>query len=714
MAIAWVVLLIAVTALSHAVGTRYINSLSLTGTDSQRAGDLLAHNFPAQAGDTDQIVFNVRQGSITDIAIRARIAPVLARVAALPHVTGVLSPYSASGARVISPDRRVAFATVTFDQRANDLPVAAVKRVISVAEQARSPRLQVELGGPAIEHTQPPTLGAATAIGLLAAVIVLLITFGALTAAGTPIVTALLGLGTAFGLAGLSTQLVDTPDFSTQLAALIGLGVGIDYALFIVTRFRDNYSAGMDVQAAIARAMDTAGRSVLFAGITVIIALLGLFALGVSLLYGVAVSAALAVLCTMLAALTMLPVLLSRFGERIGRARRGRAPDAGPAHGRFWPRWTSFVQRHPRGSLAAGLILMLTLAAPAVALRLGASDAGNDPGSTTTRQAYDLLARGFGRGFNGPLLVVAQLPHTHDATALAQIAGTLRSTPDVATVSPARISQSGRTAVFSVYPKSAPQSQATTDLVQHLRTAILPPIARSTGTRLLVGGEEATSIDFTHVLAGKLPLFIAVILALSALLLLGVFRSIVIPIQAVVMNLLSVGASLGVIVAVFQWGWLGSVFGTSGGPIEAYIPVVMFAIVFGLSMDYEIFLVSRVREAWSRNHDASGAVYAGFASTGRVITAAATIMLVVFLSFVTGDQRVVKVFGLALASAVFLDAFVVRSLLLPSALEILGARTWWLPAVIDRHLPHVTIEAPTDVNDRLSASTEHLMEEVAG
>jgi RND superfamily putative drug exporter len=713
-AVGWVVLLIAAMALSHAVGTRYINSLSLKGTDSQRAGDLLTHDFPAQAGDADQIVFNARHGGITDVAVRALVAPVLARVAALPHVTGVVSLYSAAGARAISPDRRVAFATVTFDGRANDLPVAAVNRVISVAEQARSAQLQVELGGPAIEHTQPPTLGAATIIGLLAAVIVLLVTFGSLVAAGMPIVTALLGLGTAFGLAGLSSQLVDTPDFSTQLAALIGLGVGIDYALFIVTRFRDNYREGAKVQAAIAGAMDTAGRSVLLAGATVIIALLGLFALGVSLLYGVAVSAALAVLCTMLAALTMLPVLLSRFGERIGRSQRTRSPGAGGAHGRFWPRWTALVQRHPEGGLIAGLAIMLTLAAPAVALRLGASDARNDPGATTTRKAYDLLAHGFGRGFNGPLQVVAQLPNANDPTLLAHIAATLRTTPDVATVSPPRISQTGNTAVFSVYPDSAPQSQATTDLVQNLRTTLLPTVARSTGTRLLVGGEEAMSIDFTHVLSDKLPLFIGVILALSALLLLGVFRSLVIPIQAIVMNLLSVGAALGVIVAIFQWGWLGSVFNINGGPIEAYIPVVMFAIVFGLSMDYEIFLVSRIHEAWTRRPDASSAVYDGFASTGRVITAAATIMLVVFLSFVTGEQRVVKVFGLALASAVFLDAFVVRSLLLPSLLQLLGPRTWWLPAILERHLPHVAIDAPTGTSTRLQGSREHALEDATG
>ncbi|HEY4426902.1 MAG TPA: MMPL family transporter [Solirubrobacteraceae bacterium] len=696
-AIGWIIALVGSFAASSAIGTNYGNSFSLKGTDSQRAVDLLKRDFPAQSGDSDQIVLRARSGSVTSPSVQARVTPVLARIAHLPHVSGVVSPYSPAGSKAVSRDGQIAFATVNFDQRANVLPKPAVERVISIADSARSPQLEVQLGGQAIEQTEKVSLGTATAVGLIAAMVVLLITFGSALAMGLPILTALLGLGTAIGLAGLASQIITTPDFATQLAAMIGLGVGIDYALFLITRFRQNFRSGMDLQSSISEAMDTAGRAVLFAGITVIIALLGQFALGVSFLYGLAVSSALAVLLTMLAALTVLPAVLSKFGERIGRpgrrARRAAAgsPPAADARG-MWSRWASIIQRHPWPGAVAGLAIMLTLAAPALALRLGNSDAGNNPPSSTARHSYDLLATGFGRGFNGPLQVVVTLPHAGDTAAVASVAHSLESVADVASVSPARISPNGQTAVLLVYPRSAPQSLATSELVDSLRKSTLPPVAQSTGSRILVGGQQATTIDFTNVLSSKLPLFIGIVVALSALLLLLVFRSLVIPVQAAFMNLLSIGASLGVVVAIFQWGWGGSFFNVKGGPIEAFIPVMLFAIVFGLSMDYEVFLVSRIHEEWSRRRDASEAVTRGLASTGRVITAAATIMICVFASFALGDQRVLKLFGLSLASAVFLDAFVVRSLLLPSVLEILGRRTWALPGWLERRLPHLAID----------------------
>jgi RND superfamily putative drug exporter len=694
----WIVALVAAFGASSAVGTHYSNNFSLNGTESQRAVDLLKRNFPAQSGDSDQIVFYARGGNVTAAAVQGRVAPLLAQIARLPHVTGVVSPYSAAGARAVSRDGKIAFATVNFDQRANVLPKPAVERVISVAHLARSPQLEVQLGGQAIEQVERVSLGAATAVGLVAAMIVLLVTFGSLLAMGLPILTALLGLGTGIGLAGLASQVISTPDFATQLAVMIGLGVGIDYALFLITRFRQNYRSGMDLQTSISEAMDTAGRAVLFAGITVIIALLGQFALGVSFLYGLAVASALAVFMTMLAALTLLPAVLSRFGERIAqpsrRARKSGESSASRDARGAWSGWANFIQRHPWPGAVAGLAIMLALAAPALALRLGNSDAGNNPPSSTTRHSYDLLAKGFGKGFNGPLQVVASLPHSGDSAAAASIAASLRSTADVATVSPARLSPDGRTAVFLVYPRSAPQSLATSNLVGTLRKTTLPPVAQSTGTRILVGGQQAATIDFTSVLSSKLPLFVGIVVALSALLLLIVFRSLVIPLQAAFMNLLSIGASLGVVVAIFQWGWLGGFFNVKAGPIEAFIPVMLFAIVFGLSMDYEVFLVSRIHEEWSRRRDASQAVTRGLASTGRVITAAATIMICVFLSFAVGDQRVLKLFGLSLASAVFLDAFVVRILLLPSVLELLGRRTWALPGWLGRRLPHLAIDRP--------------------
>jgi RND superfamily putative drug exporter len=692
--IAWFVLLVAALGISTAAGSHYTNSNSLKGTQSQRATDLLRREFPAQAGDQDQIVLHVKGGNVRDAAIQSQVTQMLAQVATLPHVTGVVSPYGPVGARQISKAGTIAFATVTFDQRANALPVSAIKKVISVAQAAHTSRLDVQLGGQAIEQAQSVSLGPATAVGILAAMIVLLITFGSVLAMGLPIITALLGLGTAFGLIMLSSHVFNMPNVSGQLAAMIGLGVGIDYALFIVTRFREAVRSGAAVDSAVIEAMETAGRAVLFAGVTVIVALLGMLVLGVGFLAGLAISSAIAVALVMLATLTLLPALLSRAGARITRR------DSTPSTPALWHRWAELIRRRPWPAAVAGVAIMLAVASPALSMRLGLSDAGNNPHSDTTRQAYDLLASGFGKGFNGPLLVVAQLPRANDRPALVQINRALAGNGDVASVAPPRVSASGTTAVDYVYPRSSPQAAATTNLVNSLRNRILPPVARATGATLLVGGATATGIDFTHVLSTKLPLFIAIVVVLAAILLLVVFRSVVIPLQAAAMNLLSIGAALGATVAIFQDGFLGGLFGVQPGPIEPWLPVMLFAIVFGLSMDYEVFLVSRIHEEWTRRRDASDAVVAGMASTGRVITAAATIMICVFLSFVFGADRVIKLFGLSLATAVFLDAFVIRSLLLPSVLELLGRRTWTLPSWLGRRLPRLAIErAPTPALD---------------
>jgi RND superfamily putative drug exporter len=565
-------------------------------------------------------------------------------------------------------------------------------------------------GGRAIEQTNRTSLGAATSIGLVAAIVVLLITFGSALAAGLPVITALLGLGTGLGLIGLGSHLLDTPDFASQLAALLGLGVGVDYALFIVTRFREDYRESGDLDGAIDAAMDTAGRAVMFAGATVIIALLGLFILGITLLEAAALAAVVTVGLVLAAALTVLPVLLGRFGPRIATERPRRLWRRS-SRGAWWPRWSAAVTRHPWWALAAGLTIMTVLSIPAFALKLGQSDAGNDPTSQTTRRAYDLLAEGFGPGFNGPLQIVAQLPRTADQGATQQIGAVLRGTPGVASVSRADIDASGTTAVYEATPTTSPESQATTNLVNRLRDQRLPAVERATGSRVLVGGPTATGIDFSHVVSGKLALFIAAVIGLAALLLLLLFRSIVIPLQAAAMNLLSVAASLGVTVAVFQNGWLGGLFGVKAGPIEAFIPVFLFAIVFGLSMDYEVFLVSRIHESWTRRRDADAALIEGLGSTGRVVTAAATIMVSVFLSFMLGDMRVVKLFGLSLATAVFLDAFVVRSLLLPSVLALLGERTWKLPKLLDRRLPRIAIEPPDNEGAARSTRVGRLAEE---
>jgi RND superfamily putative drug exporter len=746
----WILLIFIVNALAHSAGTEYSNNFTLPNSDAQRAADLLQKSFPAQAGDRDQIVFRVEHGTVLDPAVRERMSATFALLAQLPHVSAVISPYAGPAAgKAISANRQIAFATVVFDEKANLLPKSAAERVVKVASAARQPGLEVELGGQAIEGTEQEGFGLSTAVGLMAAIAV-------------PIVTALFGLGTGLGLIALFTHVVDTPNFSSELAAMIGLGVGIDYSLFILTRFREAYAAPGPTHGrareSVVQAMDTAGRAVLFAGTTVVIALLGMMLLGVDFLYGVAISASIGVLLVMLASLTLLPALLSIAGGRLARpswrarrrARRAATAAAGdgaagngassatavsgppggngavpatgdgragsnsgaqgapatggnggaiapvgatvPSGGGAWLRWSEFVQGRPRTIALAAALVMLLIATPALALRLGSSDAGNDPTGTTTYQAYKLLAEGFGEGFSGPLQVVVRLPHRGDAVALRELQSALAAAPGVVSVTPPRLNPTGEVATFSVYPHSSPQAYATTQLVRDLREHVIPPVAASTGVVAYVGGVTAGAVDFATTLGHKLPLFIGVVVLLSALLLMVVFRSLVIPVQAAVMNLLSIGASLGVIVVIFQWGWLPGLLGVSPGPVESFIPVMLFAIVIGLSMDYEVFLISRIHEQWTHTNDHSRAVREGLALTGRVVTAAAAIMVCVFLSFMLGENRVIKEFGLSLASAVFLDAVIVRCLLLPAVLYIVGERTWRFPAGLDRLLPRVNIE----------------------
>jgi RND superfamily putative drug exporter len=690
-AIGWVALAVGVLAISSSVGTRTANNFSLPNTGSQHATDLLASRFPAQAGDSDQIVFHARAGKLNDPAIQSTVSATIARVSKLPHVTAVGTPYSV-GSRAISADRTIGFATVTFNERANQLPKAAIQRVITSAEAARSPALQVELGGQAIEQAQQTSIGFATLVGIAAAMVILLISFGSFVAMGLPMLTAALGLAAGIGLIGLTSQIIDMADFASQLALMIGLGVGIDYALFIVTRYRENYRAnGGDVDAAVEGAMNTSGRAVMFAGATVVIALLGMFALGVNLLNGVAIAAALGVVFVLAASLTLLPALLRLLGRRIGEAGRVRAAGPSDKPG-FWARWVTSIQRRPALAALAATAIMLALAAPALGLRLGASDAGNDPAGQTTRKAYDLIAQGFGNGFNGPLQLAVKLPKANAPAALAQLNAGLRATPDVASVAAPRLNPAGDTASIQVFPRSSPQSAQTTSLVTHVRDSVLPPLERATGTTVYIGGATASEADFSHVLSSKLPLFIGIVIALSGLLLMIVFRSFLIPLQAAAMNLLSIGAALGIVQAIFERGWL---FGLQPAPIDAFIPVMGFAIIFGLSMDYEVFLISRVHEEWQARGDATAAIREGLAHTGRVITAAALVMVAVFGSFAFSSSRPLELFGVMMATAVFLDAFVIRMLLLPAVLQLLGRRTWAFPSGLDRRLPRVAIEPHT-------------------
>jgi RND superfamily putative drug exporter len=719
--IGWIALLVVVNGFAQSAGTSYSNNFTLPNSDAQRAADTLQKSFPAQAGDRDTIAFKVASGSVNDPSVRTHMSAMFAEVAKLPHVSAVISPYATTSAgKSISANGKIAFATVVFDEKANLLPKTAPERVVKVARAAQRSGLEVELGGQAIETTEQAGFGVSTAVGLLAAIVVLLLTFGSVIAMGLPILTALFGLGTGLGAIALFTHVVDTPNFSSELAAMIGLGVGIDYALFILTRFREAYATPgptfQNARESVVQSIDTAGRAVLFAGSTVVIALLGMMLLGVDFLYGVAISASIGVLLVMLASLTLLPALLTFAGPRVaagGRRARARAAQRATSAqavgatsstasaGAAWLRWSAFIQRRPALIAAVSAVLMLAIAVPATALRLGSSDASNDPAGQTTHRAYELLAEGFGQGFNGPLLVVAKVPSSPNGS-LERLRAAISSTPGVAAVTPAKLNPTGEVATITVYPVSSPQALATTQLVERLRDKVIPPLAKQTGTTVYVGGVTAGAVDFATTLGKKLPLFIGVVVLLSALLLMVVFRSLIIPLQAAVMNLLSIGASLGVFVAIFQWGWLKSLMGVQEGPIESFIPVMLFAIVFGLSMDYEVFLVSRIHERWTQTRDNSRAVAEGLALTGRVVTAAAAIMVCVFLSFMLGEDRVIKEFGLSLASAVFLDALVVRCLLLPATLHLLGPVTWRIPEWLSRALPKLNVEGALPVHDPIA------------
>jgi putative drug exporter of the RND superfamily len=697
----WVALIVAAGALAAGAGSGYINNFTLPGTESQRALDLLRSRFPQQAGDTSQIVFHAKRGSLNDQANQAAVQSVIAKVSKLPDVTAVVSPYKNAKATV-SEDGTVAYASLLFDKQAVDLDKKDVQRVIDVAQAGATSTLQVELGGQAIKQAQQPETGAGELIGVAVAVIVLFLVLGSMTAMALPLVSAFAAIAAAMGLVYAATGSFSIADFAPTLAVMIALGVGIDYALLVINRFRGERSGGADVRGATLTAMDTAGRSVLFAGTTVVIALLGMLLLGVSFLNGPAVASAAAVALTMLSSLTLLPALLGFFGRRI-KFPAGDAEVEGVGEPRGFGRWSAWIARRPAAFATGALVLLLVVAAPVTGIRLASADAGNDGPATTTRKAYDLLSQGFGPGFNGPLVVAAEVDAAHGGRAeLVALKTKLSQTPGVAAVSQPVLNAAGDAATLTVIPKSAPQDQATKDLLSDLRDHVVPGVTRGQdGLKdVSIGGATASTTDFGSVLSSKLPLFIGVVIGLSLLLLAVVFRSVLIPVKAAVLNLLSIGVALGVITFVFQDGHLASLIGVeTTGPIEPFLPVMLFAIIFGLSMDYEVFLVTRMHEEWERTHDAPFAVRHGLALTGKVVMAAAIIMISVFGSFVLGDDRTIKLFGVGLASAVLFDAFVIRLILVPALMHLFGRASWWMPEWLERRLPRLSIEGPAEGGD---------------
>ncbi len=698
---AWVAGLLVLTAIHSAAGSAYSDNFRLSGTQSFDAINLLQHAAPRASGDTEQVVIAVTHGRVTDPAVRARVQSALARVAQLPHVTEISSPYAATGASQISPSGQVAFASVTFDVFNNQVKGPAAQTFVSAAQSGAGQGVEIEVGGQIAAAARQQGPGGLP-FGFLAAAAVLFLVFGSLLAMSLPLLAAALSLGTSVAVIGLLSHLIQMASFSEELSLLIGLGVGVDYALFILTRYRQGLLRGLSGEDAVVEALDTSGRAVLFAGMIVCIAMLGMFALGVSFLYGVAIAASIAVAFTVLAALTLLPAMLGFFGTKVLRRRERRALGQGQLRlsdeSAGWARWSGWMQQRPALFAAVAALVMLAIAAPALAMRLGSADAGSDPASSTTRKAYDLLAKGFGPGYNGPLQLVAQISTPAQRAVFIRADRAVAATPGVVGAGrphfiPGRGPGAPSVALADVYPKGSPQDASTADLLHTVRGSVVPNATRGTGLHILVGGQTAVFDDFSTVLSRKLPLFLGVVVLLSFLLLMTVFRSLLVPLIAALMNLLSVAAAFGVVTAVFQDGVGNTLLGIDKtGPIEAFLPVMMFAILFGLSMDYEVFLVSRIYEEWHRRGDNREAVTHGLAATGRTITAAAAIMVLVFGAFILGGERIIDLFGVGLASAVLLDALIVRSVLVPALMIKIGAANWKLPGALERRLPHLRVE----------------------
>jgi len=749
--IVWLVALVGIGALGNGViGPAFSSEFEIPASESASGFEVLDEHFAAQgaSNQSGSIVFRAEQG-VDDPEVVAAMTELFDTVDVHEGVT-VVSPYGVSGVQQTNADGTIAYATVNLSNDLDQVETAEIGAEIADAIPAID-GLTVEVGGQALSEFEAPS---SELIGLAFAIVVLILAFGSVMAMGLPIGIALFGVGLGASIVALFSNVFTIPDFATTLGAMIGIAVGIDYALFIVTRYRENLHAGQSTEDAVVNAMDTAGRAVVFAGMTVVVSLLGMLLIGLSFISGLGIGAATTVAVTMIASITLLPALLGFAGKRIEVTRWRGIIAAGlaaiallgvglgieplllgaplavvvllagfafaplrrelphrppkPVRETVAYRWSRAIQAHPWRSVVAGTVVLLALAAPVLSLRLGFSDEGNYSEDTTTRRAYDLLADGFGPGFNGPLIVAGTLSDPSDVAALPALGEAIASTEGVATASPAFPDDptNPTAVVVQVIPTSSPQDEATADLVERLRDDVLPQVTEGTGLEVYVTGSVAASIDFTSYLAERLVLFIGVVLVLSFLLLMMVFRSVLVPLKAVVMNVISIAAAYGVVVAIFQWGWLGGVFGVEPAPIEPFVPMMMFAIVFGLSMDYEVFLLSRVREEWDRTRDARNSVADGLAATARVITAAAAIMIVVFGSFLLEENRIIKLFGLGLAVAVFLDATLVRMLLVPATMELLGERNWWLPRWLDKILPRLNVEGPAPDEHSLDAGND--------
>ena len=685
----WVAALVTATVLSGVAGGDNEVDFTVPGSDSAEAVELLQDRFPAFAGGTVDVVYTASPDGVTGPDVTQRVDRLAAELGEVPNVV-------AAEPGPVAPDGSTGILQVRFDVAAEQLPTASVERVMDLAGEAEGDGLRVELGGYPIQQVEQQEAGSES-VGLLAALVILLVAFGSVLAAGLPLVIAGFGLGVALGGVWLMTNVLDVPDFGVQIATMIGIGVGIDYALFIVTRYRSALAEGREPRDAVLLAGGTAGRAVVFAGSTVVVSIFGLVLMGRDYLWGVALATSLAVTVVVLASVTLLPALLGFAGRTIDRF---RLPwfrhDVDGRRTLSW-RWSRVMQRRPLVAGLAALVVLLALAAPVTDMRFGMPDAGNGPTELTSRQAYDLIGEGFGPGANGPFLVAVDLARAGDDTAAAdavdRVAADLAATDGVATVVPPVVNDRGDAAVISVVPTTGPQDEATEDLVHTLRDDVIPAAVAGTGVEASVGGTTAGFIDDSEQTASRLPLFIGGVVLLSFVLLMSVFRSLAVAVKAAIMNILSIAAAYGVMALAGNGGWFGGLVGIDNPtPVPGWLPMTMFAVLFGLSMDYEVFLLSRVREEYVRTGDNRQAVADGLANTARVITAAAAIMVTVFGAFVMEDAVFLKLAGIGLATAVFVDATVVRMVLVPATMELLGDRNWWLPRWLDRLLPRIDVE----------------------
>ena len=689
--VAWVVVALGLALLNRTVGGVAVDNFEVPGVESQAATDMLQERFPEKAGATAMVVFHTDNGAITDPALAVGVTATIDEVRALPHVLAVTEPLASP--RSISPDASTAFASVQFDGTTADLGRSTLDALLDTADPARAAGVQVEFGGELPTVLKEESTGPSEAIGVIAALIILLITFRSLIAMALPLVTALTGLLTGLSVIGLLGGWIDIPSVAPKLGTMIGLGVGIDYALFILSRHRDNLAAGMDIDESIGRTNATAGNAVVIAGSTVVVAILGLQLAGIPFVAALGYSASIVVAIAVLVAITLLPALLGFAGTRVlSRSQREHTATADAGHS-GWVRWAHWVAYHPWRSSIAATTVLLALSVPMLDMQLGQADAGTAPTSTTQRRAYDLLADGFGAGFNGPLLLVVDLGPTPDPTIIDRITAAVTADAGVQAVSPAQVNTAGDTAIITAIPSTKPQDAATSSLVHRLRDTTLPGVTADATATVLVGGPTAGFIDQSDKISGRLPWFIGAVVAMSFLLLMIVFRSILVPLKAALLNLLSIGAAYGVVVAVFQWGWGRGLIGLDEAvPIASFVPMMMFAILFGLSMDYEVFILSRIREEYHSGHTNIDSVVEGLGATAKVITAAAMIMISVFLGFVASPDPIVKMMGVGLATAVAVDATIVRMVLVPSTMALVGDANWWLPRWLDRFLPHIDLE----------------------